>query len=126
MEQIRFNNHLCNVHIIEDLWVEYNGDVYYVDYVNDESEEICLTSKRTIKPRKDLVLTISSDLSFKHVTPPKTTSEYVIYNGHRRKQPTLTRVLNVLSFSKDSYHLYDEHTKTYFWATPYEVTEVTF
>ena len=126
MEQIRFNNHLCDVHVIEALWVEYNSEIYYVDYVDEESEEICLASKRTIKPRKDLILTISSNLSFTYVTPPKTTSEYVVYNGHRRKQPTVTRVINVLSFSKDSYHLYDEQAKQYFWATPYEVTEVTF
>lgn len=126
MEKILFNDILCDANIIEALWVEYNGEIYYVDYVDEESEEICLASKRTIKPRKDLVLTISSNLSFKYVTPPKTTGEYVVYNGHRRKQPTPTRVLNVLSFSKDSYHLYDEEAKEYFWATPYEVTEVTF
>ena len=106
---------------IQNTWVEYNGDVYYVFYVDMYDKEITLFGKTG---GMSIGVMTSDDISFKSVQPKVYTGN-VVYIGDGPTEPTVMSIVKYKAGFHNPYHLENDHGKI-ITATPYEVKPINF
>lgn len=106
---------------IQNTWVEYNGDVYYVFYVDMYDKEITLFGKTG---GMSIGVMTSDDISFKSVQPKVYTGN-VVYIGDGTTEPTVMSIVKYKAGFHNPYRLENDHGKI-ITATPYEVKPIDF
>lgn len=110
-----------SAYTIEDTWVEFEDDIYFVYYIDADDNKIILDYK---SGDDDRAIPISTEISFKSIEP-KRYKDYVIYTGEDVTEPTVMRIVEYSKTDKYSYKLEAKNGEE-FWATPYELESIDF
>lgn len=110
-----------SAYTVEDTWVEFEDDIYFVYYIDADDNKIILDYK---SGDDDRAIPISTEISFKSVEP-KLYKDYVIYIGEDVTEPTVMRIVEYSKTDKYSYKLEAKNGEE-FWATPYELESIDF
>lgn len=110
-----------SAYTIEDTWVEFEDDIYFVYYIDADDKKIILDYK---SGDDDRAIPISTEISFKSIEP-KRYKDYVIYTGEDVTEPTVMRIVEYSKTDKYSYKLEAKNGEE-FWATPYELESIDF
>jgi hypothetical protein len=106
---------------IQNTWVEYNGDVYYVFYVDMYDKEITLFGKTG---GMSIGVMTSDDISFKSVQQEVYTGN-VVYIGDETTEPTVMPVVKYKVGFHKPYRLENAQGEI-ITATSYEVEPIDF
>lgn len=106
---------------IQNTWVEYNGDVYYVFYVDMYDKEITLFGKTG---GMSIGVMTSDNISFKSVQPKVYTGN-VVYIGDGTTEPTVMSIVKYKAGFHNPYRLENDKGEI-ITATPYEVKPINF
>ena len=110
-----------SAYTVEDTWVEFEDNIYFVYYIDADDNKIILDYK---SGDDDRAILISTEISFKSVEP-KLYKDYVIYIGEDVTEPTVMRIVEYSKTDKYSYKLEAKNGEE-FWATPYELESIDF
>lgn len=110
-----------SAYTVEDTWVEFEDNIYFVYYIDADDNKIILDYKSGDDNR---AIPISTDISFKSVEP-KRYKDYVIYTVEDVTEPTVMRIVEYSKTNKYSYKLEAKNGEE-FWATPYELESIDF
>lgn len=110
-----------SAYTVEDTWVEFEDNIYFVYYIDADDNKIILDYK---SGDDDRAIPISTEISFKSVEP-KLYKDYVIYIGEDVTEPTVMRIVEYSKTDKYSYKLEAKNGEE-FWATPYELESIDF
>ena len=110
-----------SAYTVEDTWVEFEDNIYFVYYIDADDNKIILDYK---SGDDDRAIPISTEISFKSVEP-KLYKDYVIYIGEDITEPTVMRIVEYSKTDKYSYKLEAKNGEE-FWATPYELESIDF
>ena len=110
-----------SAYTVEDTWVAFEDDIYFVYYIDADDNKIILDYK---SGDDDRAIPISTEISFKAVEP-KLYKDYVIYTGEDVTEPTVMRIVEYSKTDKYSYKLEAKNGEE-FWATPYELESIDF
>lgn len=114
-----------SAYTVEDTWVEFEDNIYFVYYIDADDNKIILDYKLDYKSGDDdRAIPISTEISFKSVEP-KLYKDYVIYIGEDVTEPTVMRIVEYSKTDKYSYKLEAKNGEE-FWATPYELESIDF
>ena len=106
---------------IQNTWVEYNGDIYYVFYVDMYDNEITLYGKTG---SVSIGVLTSDDISFKSVQQEVYTGN-VVYIGDGTVEPTVMPIVKYKAGFHNPYRLENAQGEI-ITATPYEVEPIDF
>lgn len=118
---VLLDGQLISAYTVEDTWVEFEDNIYFVYYIDADDNKIILDYK---SGDDDRAIPISTEISFKSVEP-KLYKDYVIYIGEDVTEPTVMRIVEYSKTDKYSYKLEAKNGEE-FWATPYELESIDF
>lgn len=122
METILLDNDPTNIYDLEDRWIMYNGEPYFVCFINDHTNEITLINNDKTDVR-DIIMT--SDLAFTSVKPHEILTGQVLYTGREVAQPTLMTIAECYENQFFAYCLEDDHGQQ-IAATQFDIVPINF
>lgn len=118
---VLLDNRPVHAYDLEELWVEYDGDIYYVYFVNYDDKTIKLAKKDRLE---SVDIPISTTKPFKTIIPEIYTGQ-VLYVGEDVTEPTLMIIVEYQENTKYSYFLKKENGHC-IWATPFELVSIDY
>lgn len=118
---VLLDNRPVHAYDLEELWVEYDGDIYYVYSVDYDDKTINLAKKDRLE---DIDIPISTTKPFKTVIPDVYIGQ-VLYVGEDVTKPTLMTIVEYQEDTKYSYLLNNEKGYSV-WATPFELVSIDY
>lgn len=118
---VLLDNRTVHAYDLEELWVEYDGDIYYVYLVDYDDKTINLAKKDRLE---DIDIPISTTKPFKTVIPDVYTGQ-VLYVGEDVNKPTIMTIVEYQEDTKYSYLLKNEKGYS-ICATPFELVSIDY
>lgn len=100
MENILLDNIPTDIYDIEDEWVLYKGEPYFICFIDDDTNEITIINKDNTQV---LDIKITSDLVFTSLKHNKVLTGSVIYTGREVAEPT---VMTIVEYYKNQFFTY--------------------
>lgn len=122
METILLDNIPTDIYDVEDKWVMYKGEPYFVFFIDNDTNKITIINNDNTEIR-DIVMT--SDLAFTSVKPHEILTGQVLYTGREVAEPTLMTITECYKNQFFAYCLEDDKGEQ-IAATQFDVVPIDF
>ena len=122
METILLDNIPTDIYDVEDKWVMYKGEPYFVFFIDNDTNKITIINNDNTEIR-DIVMT--SDLAFTSVKPHEILTGQVLYTGREVAEPTLMTIAECYENQFFAYCLEDDQGQQ-IAATQFDVVSINF